>query len=233
MDDDPAAIFRFFKLLREDAEKKEKNQILYHLIEEELGEEDDMYDMIFKASTEKNLKNELEDFVDLLLSKKQIRLAAEELIQTDDLLSAKFAAHLAQELGKEKNVDTGVDMEQILKDLQTGDVLKKPEKVKNAVLALLGDKVEKLYLAAANAGGSTGGFDINDLLGGNTAVQQIQPEIRYFLTVSMSYDESLIQAELLRKGLDFSAKVDGPVSPEYVPAAAAPAAQDNVQEVSQ
>lgn len=219
MEDDPAAMYHFFLLLREDAEKKEKDQILYNLIEKDLKNDEGVYDMIFKTSTQKSLDKNLDKFIRMLITKQKVRLAAEELIQTDVLLSSKFAAHLDAVLYNKKKVDTSVDMEQILADLRSGDVMDKPLKVQNAVMALLGEKVAGLYKAAVTAPINPG-FNLGDLLGGG-AVQQIQPEIRYFITVSMSYKDELILAELQRKGLDFSIKVDGPLQ------------VDGAQEVSQ
>ena len=133
---------------------------------------------------------------------------------SDDGLAAKYAAHLAYELGKIKSVDTSVDMEEVLADLQTANILKKSSSVQNAVLALLPDSTRALYLAAANnnAGSNTGtgdplgGLNIGNLFGG-TGSAPIQAELRYFITVSMSYDEELILAEQARKGLDYTQKV--------------------------
>lgn len=209
-DDDPAAMFRFFLLLREDAKKENKDQILYRMLEDELEDDKGLYNMIFGTSTDKSLKNNMSEFIDLLNRKKDHRLAAIELIQTDELLSAKLAAHLAYELDKEKSVDTSLDMDQILADLQSGKVLEKPENVKNAALALLGEKAEKLYRAEVERLLFADNFDINDFL--PDPVQPIEPEIRYFIQVAFSYDESLILAEQQRKGLDFSVKVPGPLS---------------------
>lgn len=216
MDDDPAAMYRFFLLLQADEKKTSSKQVLYNLIKGDLLEDPDMHRMIYE-STQPMLTKYMDDFIALLTKNRTNLLATEELILSDDELSAKYAAHLAKEMGKITTVDTSLDMEEILDDLQTADILKKSAKVQNAVLALLPESTQALYLAAAKntaAGtntstgtstGSTGGLNLGSLFGGQT--QAVQAELRYFITVSLSYDEALIQAEQARKGLDYTQKV--------------------------
>ena len=205
--DDPAAMYRFFLLLREDMEREEKKQILYDDLEKFLKNNDGVYDMLFE-STQKDLDKYLEDLIDKVSSSANYKDTI-ELIMTDDKLSSKYAAHLAYAMEDIKKVDTSLDMEQILEDLETGNVMKKSSSVQDAVLALLDADTRALYKAMVKteSTGTNSGLNIGDILGGQTTQQQIQPEIRYFLTVSLSYDESLIQAELARKGLDYSSKV--------------------------
>lgn len=216
MDDDPAAMYRFFLLLQEDAEKTTSKQVLYKLIKNDVLETPDMHRMIYE-STQGMLNKQLDDFIKLLTKNKTNLEATEELILSDSKLAAKYAAHLAKEMGKIKSVDTSVDMEKVLEDLQTANVLKKSSAVQDAVLALLPESTRALYLAAANnnAGSGTtgsgtgnplGNLNIGDLFGG-TGGAQVQAELRYFITVSMSYDEDLILAEQARKGLDYTQKV--------------------------
>ena len=205
--DDPAAMYRFFLLLREDMEREEKKQILYDDLEKFLKNNDGVYDMLFE-STQKDLDKYLEDLIDKVSSSANYKDTI-ELIMTDDKLSSKYAAHLAYAMEDIKKVDTSLDMEQILEDLETGNVMKKSSSVQDAVLARLDADTRALYKAMVKteSTGTNSGLNIGDILGGQTTQQQIQPEIRYFLTVSLSYDESLIQAELARKGLDYSSKV--------------------------
>ena len=213
-DDDPAAMYHFFLLLKEDeAKKNEKDQILYPRLEKKLDKNEEVYEML-SESTQKDLDKYLDKLISMLTQNQNSVKATEQLIMTDDLLSSKLAAHLAYSMKKILRVDTSVDMDQILKDLETGDVMKKDKDVQDAVLALLSEKTQKLYLAAVETtlNKPQDSFDINDLLGNLSGGQPLQPEIRYFITVSFSYDDSLILEELQRKGLDFSVKVPGPLS---------------------
>lgn len=216
MDDDPAAMYRFFLLLQEDKEQSTSKQVVYDLIEDGIMAEPDMHRMLYQ-STQAMLNRHLEDLVDLLVKNRTNLNATEKLILSDDKLAGKYAAHLARAMGKVKTVDTSIDMEQILKDLETADILNNTAKVQEAVLSLLPESTRGLYLAAAkntatgtgtgtgSGTGSTGGVNLGNLFGSQT--QPIQAELRYFITVSMSYDETLIQAEQARKGLDYTQKV--------------------------
>lgn len=224
MKDDPAAMYRFFLLLREDKERSTRKQLLYGQIEDDILENPDMHRMLY-ASDQKMLDKQLDGLITILTKNKTNLEATEALIMSDSKLAAKYAAHLAKELGKIKTVDTSVDMEAILDDLGSGAILNKSASVQDAVLALLPDSTRALYLAAASNNGSSGtgngntgngntgngsdpfgGLNIGDIFGQGQQ-QTIPAELRYYITVSMSYDESLIQAELARKGLDYGAKV--------------------------
>lgn len=77
------------------------------------------------------------------------------------------------------------------------------------------DELIKKYQDSIIGGGSSD--DILDLLdkffgnGGSTgnAGQQASVDTRIFFTVYLTYSEDLIEAELVRKGLDYSEKIDG------------------------
>ena len=205
MKDDPAAMYRFFLLLQEDKERSKNKQVLYHLIEAEIMKEPDMHRMIYQ-SNQTMLNRHLDDLIDLLVKSKKNLEATEELIMSDDKLAAKYAAHLAEVTGEIKTVDTSVNMEKVLSALKTGKVMSKSAKVQDAVLALLPESTRALYLAAVGNSANNGMLgNLGNL--GSLGGQQITPEIRYFITVSLAYDESLIQAELARKGLDHTSKI--------------------------
>ena len=65
MDDDPAAMYRFFLLLQEDAEKTASKQILYKLIKNDVLENPDMHRMIYE-SNQSMLNKQLDNFIKLL-----------------------------------------------------------------------------------------------------------------------------------------------------------------------
>ena len=54
----------------------------------------------------------------------------------------------------------------------------------------------------------TGGSGIPDIFNTGASQTQKPADNRYYLTVVLDYDESLIQAEQTRKGLDRDAKVE-------------------------
>ena len=54
----------------------------------------------------------------------------------------------------------------------------------------------------------TGGSGIPDIFNTGSSQTQKPADNRYYLTVVLGYDESLIQAEQTRKGLDRDAKVE-------------------------
>ena len=54
----------------------------------------------------------------------------------------------------------------------------------------------------------TGGSGIPDIFNTGASQTQKPADNRYYLTVVLTYDESLIQAEQARKGLDRDAKVE-------------------------
>lgn len=73
------------------------------------------------------------------------------------------------------------------------------------------DKLIKDYLSSAIIGGEIGGSDLEDLLGsilgGGTGTGTQPADTRIFFTVSLTYNDNLKNAELIRKGLDYTDKI--------------------------
>ena len=66
--------------------------------------------------------------------------------------------------------------------------------------------LQYLALLMAMNQNQSGGTGIGNIFGGGQAAAPADD--RYFLTVVLGYDDSLIQAEQVRKGLDRTAKVE-------------------------
>ena len=160
LQNDPAAMYQFFLLMREDIAREEKDQILYDKIFDDIWKNADQHRMFYE-SDDVMLNKYLPNLLNILTDNKTNVNATIALIRQNQTLSGKLALHLAKEMGEIRSVNTALDLAMLQKEINTG------------------------------------------------ASQTQKPaDNRYYLTVVLAYDESLIQAEQTRKGLDRDAKVE-------------------------
>lgn len=225
LQNDPAAMYQFFLLMREDIAREEKDQILYDKIFDDIWKNADQHRMFYE-SDDVMLNKYLPNLLNILTDNKTNVNAAIALIRQNQTLSGKLALHLAKEMGELRSVNTALDLAMLQKEINSGAAFQRDAATVAAVNALL--RKNQQTSGTAGTSGSTG-MDENDLLmwilmnqlknqtGGsgipdifNTGASQTQKpaDNRYYLTVVLAYDESLIQAEQTRKGLDRDAKVE-------------------------
>lgn len=225
LQNDPAAMYQFFLLMREDIAREEKNQILYDKIFDDIWKNPDQHRMFYE-SDDVMLNKYLPNLLNILTDNKTNVNATIALIRQNQTLSGKLALHLAKEMGELRSVNTALDLAMLQKEINSGAAFQRDAATVAAVNALL--RKNQQTSGTSGTSGNTG-MDENDLLmwilmnqlknqtGGsgipdifNTGASQTQKpaDNRYYLTVVLSYDESLIQAEQTRKGLDRDAKVE-------------------------
>ena len=225
LQNDPAAMYQFFLLMREDIAREEKNQILYGKIYDDIWKNADQHRMFYE-SDDVMLNKYLPNLLNILTDNRTNVNATIALIRQNHTLSGKLALHLAKEMGEIKEVNTALDLVTLQKEINSGAAFQRDAATVDAVNALL--RKNQQTSDTSGTSGSTG-MDENDLLmwllmnqlknqtGGsgipdifNTGASQTQKpaDNRYYLTVVLGYDESLIQAEQTRKGLDRDAKVE-------------------------
>lgn len=225
LQNDPAAMYQFFLLMREDIAREEKDQILYDKIFDDIWKNADQHRMFYE-SDDVMLNKYLPNLLNILTDNKTNANATIALIRQNQTLSGKLALHLAKEMGEIKEVNTALDLVALQKEINSGAAFQRDAATVAAVNALL--RKNQQTSGTSGTSGSTG-MDENDLLmwilmnqlknqtGGsgipdifNTGASQTQKpaDNRYYLTVVLAYDESLIQAEQTRKGLDRDAKVE-------------------------
>lgn len=225
LQNDPAAMYQFFLLMREDIAREEKDQILYDKIFDDIWKNADQHRMFYE-SDDVMLNKYLPNLLNILTDNKTNVNTAIALIRQNQTLSGKLALHLAKEMGELRSVNTALDLAMLQKEINSGAAFQRDAATVAAVNALL--RKNQQTSGTSGTSGSTG-MDENDLLmwilmnqlknqtGGsgipdifNTGASQTQKpaDNRYYLTVVLSYDESLIQAEQTRKGLDRDAKVE-------------------------
>lgn len=225
LQNDPAAMYQFFLLMREDIAREEKDQILYDKIFDDIWKNPDQHRMFYE-SDDVMLNKYLPNLLNILTDNKTNVNATIALIRQNQTLSGKLALHLAKEMGEIKEVNTALDLVALQKEINSGAAFQRDAATVAAVNALL--RKNQQTSGTSGTSGNTG-MDENDLLmwilmnqlknqtGGsgipdifNTGASQTQKpaDNRYYLTVVLDYDESLIQAEQTRKGLDRDAKVE-------------------------
>lgn len=225
LQNDPAAMYQFFLLMREDIAREEKDQILYDKIFDDIWKNADQHRMFYE-SDDVMLNKYLPNLLNILTDNKTNVNAAIALIRQNQTLRGKLALHLAKEMGEIKEANTALDLAALQKEINSGAAFQRDAATVAAVNALL--RKNQQTSGTSGTSGSTG-MDENDLLmwilmnqlknqtGGsgipdifNTGASQTQKpaDNRYYLTVVLTYDESLIQAEQTRKGLDRDAKVE-------------------------
>lgn len=225
LQNDPAAMYQFFLLMREDIAREEKDQILYNKIFDDIWKNPDQHRMFYE-SDDVMLNKYLPNLLNILTDNKTNVNATIALIRQNQTLSGKLALHLAKEMGEIKEANTALDLVALQKEINSGAAFQRDAATVDAVNALL--RKNQQTSGTSGTSGNTG-MDENDLLmwilmnqlknqtGGsgipdifNTGASQTQKpaDNRYYLTVVLAYDESLIQAEQTRKGLDRDAKVE-------------------------
>ena len=225
LQNDPAAMYQFFLLMREDIAREEKDQILYDQIFDDIWKNADQHRMFYE-SDDVMLNKYLPNLLNILTDNKTNVNATIALIRQNQTLSGKLALHLAKEMGEIKEANTALDLVALQKEINSGAAFQRDAATVAAVNALL--RKNQQTSGTSGTSGNTG-MDENDLLmwilmnqlknqtGGsgipdifNTGASQTQKpaDNRYYLTVVLAYDESLIQAEQTRKGLDRDAKVE-------------------------
>lgn len=225
LQNDPAAMYQFFLLMREDIAREEKDRILYERIFDDIWKNADQHRMFYE-SDDVMLNKYLPNLLNILTDNKTNVNATIALIRQNQTLSGKLALHLAKEMGEIKEANTALDLVALQKEINSGAAFQRDAATVAAVNALL--RKDQQTSGTSGTSGSTG-MDENDLLmwilmnqlknqtGGsgipdifNTGASQTQKpaDNRYYLTVVLTYDESLIQAEQARKGLDRDAKVE-------------------------
>lgn len=225
LQNDPAAMYQFFLLMREDIAREEKDQILYDKIFDDIWKNADQHRMFYE-SDDVMLNKYLPNLLNILTDNKTNVNAAIALIRQNQTLSGKLALHLAKEMGELRSANTALDLAMLQKEINSGAAFQRDAATVAAVNALL--RKNQQTSGTSGTSGNTG-MDENDLLmwilmnqlknqtGGsgipdifNTGASQTQKpaDNRYYLTVVLTYDESLIQAEQTRKGLDRDAKVE-------------------------
>lgn len=225
LQNDPAAMYQFFLLMREDIAREEKDQILYDKIFDDIWKNADQHRMFYE-SDDVMLNKYLPNLLNILTDNKTNVNATIALIRQNQPLSGKLALHLAKEMGEIKEANTALDFVALQKEINSGAAFQRDAATVAAVNALL--RKNQQTSGTSGTSGNTG-MDENDLLmwilmnqlknqtGGsgipdifNTGASQTQKpaDNRYYLTVVLTYDESLIQAEQTRKGLDRDAKVE-------------------------
>lgn len=225
LQNDPAAMYQFFLLMREDIAREEKDQILYDKIFDDIWKNADQHRMFYE-SDDVMLNKYLPNLLNNLTDNRTNVNATIALIGQNQTLSGKLALHLAKEMGEIKEANTALDLVALQKEINSGAAFQRDAATVAAVNALL--RKNQQTSGTSGTSGNTG-MDENDLLmwilmnqlknqtGGsgipdifNTGASQTQKpaDNRYYLTVVLTYDESLIQAEQTRKGLDRDAKVE-------------------------
>lgn len=225
LQNDPAAMYQFFLLMREDIAREEKDQILYDKIFDDIWKNADQHRMFYE-SDDVMLNKYLPNLLNILTDNKTNVNATIALIRQNQTLSGKLALHLVKEMGEIKEANTALDLVALQKEINSGAAFQRDAATVAAVNALL--RKNQQTSGTSGTSGNTG-MDENDLLmwilmnqlknqtGGsgipdifNTGSSQTQKpaDNRYYLTVVLAYDESLIQAEQTRKGLDRDAKVE-------------------------
>ena len=225
LQNDPAAMYQFFLLMREDIAREEKDQILYDKIFDDIWKNADQHRMFYE-SDDVMLNKYLPNLLNILTDNKTNVNATIALIRQNQTLSGKLTLHLAKEMGEIKEANTALDLVALQKEINSGAAFQRDAATVAAVNALL--RKNQQTSGTSGTSGNTG-MDENDLLmwilmnqlknqtGGsgipdifNTGTSQMQKpaDNRYYLTVVLAYVESLIQAEQTRKGLDRDAKVE-------------------------
>ena len=139
------------------------------------------------------------------------------------MLTEKFAFHLAAALGQINGANTALDLKGLQMDIDSGAAFQRDAATVDAVKALLrmdqqtsgttgGTGMDNndllMWLLMNQLMNQNGGSGIPDIFNTGSAQAQKPADNRYYLTIVLGYDESLIQAEQARKGLDRDAKVE-------------------------
>ena len=222
---DPAAMYQFFLLMREDIAREEKDRILYERIFDDIWENADQHRMFYE-SDDVMLNKYLPNLLNILTANNDNLNATIALIRQNKTLSDKLALHLAKELGDVREANTALDLVTLQKEINSGAAFQRDAATVDAVNALLRKNQQTsgtsgtsgntgmdendllMWILMNQLKNQTGGSGISDIFNTGTSQTQQPADNRFYLTVVLSYDESLIQAEQARKGLDRDAKVE-------------------------
>lgn len=225
LQNDPAAMYQFFLLMREDIAREEKDQILYDKIFDDIWKNADQHRMFYE-SDDVMLNKYLPNLLNILTDNKTNVNATIALIRQNQTLSGKLALHLAKEMGEIKEANTALDLVALQKEINSGAAFQRDAATVAAVNALLRKNQQTsgtsgtsgnmgmdendllMWILMNQLKNQTGGSGIPDIFNTGTSQTQKPADNRYYLTVVLAYDESLIQAEQTRKGLDRDAKVE-------------------------
>ena len=225
LQNDPAAMYQFFLLMREDIAREEKDQILYDKIFDDIWKNADQHRMFYE-SDDVMLNKYLPNLLNILTDNKTNVNAAIALIRQNQTLSGKLALHLAKEMGEIKEANTALDLVALQKEINSGAAFQRDAATVAAVNALLRKNQQTsgtsgtsdntgmdendllMWILMNQLKNQTGGSGIPDIFNTGSSQTQKPADNRYYLTVVLAYDESLIQAEQTRKGLDRDAKVE-------------------------
>ena len=218
LQNDPAAMYQFFLLMREDIAREEKDQILYDKIFDDIWKNADQHRMFYE-SDDVMLNKYLPNLLNILTDNKTNVNAAIALIRQNQTLSGKLALHLAKEMGELRSVNTALDLAMLQKEINSGAAFQR-----DAATVRKNQQTSGTSGTSGNSGmdendllmwilmnqlkNQTGGSGIPDIFNTGASQTQKPADNRYYLTVVLTYDESLIQAEQTRKGLDRDAKVE-------------------------
>lgn len=222
---DPAAMYQFFLLMREDIAREEKDRILYERIFDDIWKNADQHRMFYE-SDDVMLNKYLPNLLNILTANNDNLNATIALIRQNKTLSDKLALHLAKELGDVREANTALDLVALQKEINSGAAFQRDAATVDAVNALLRKNQQTsgtsgtsgntgmdesdllMWILMNQLKNQTGGSGIPDIFNTGSSQTQKPADNRYYLTVVLSYDESLIQAEQARKGLDRDAKVE-------------------------
>lgn len=225
LQNDPAAMYQFFLLMREDIAREEKDQILYDKIFDDIWKNADQHRMFYE-SDDVMLNKYLPNLLNILTDNKTNVNATIALIRQNQTLSGKLALHLAKEMGEIKEANTALDLVALQKEINSGAAFQRDAATVAAVNALLRKDQQTsgtsgtsdntgmdendllMWILMNQLKNQTGGSGIPDIFNTGSSQTQKPADNRYYLTVVLAYDESLIQAEQTRKGLDRDAKVE-------------------------
>ena len=219
LQNDPAAMYQFFLLMREDIAREEKDQILYDKIFDDIWKNADQHRMFYE-SDDVMLNKYLPNLLNILTDNKTNVNATIALIRQNQTLSGKLALHLAKEMGEIKEANTALDLVALQKEINSGAAFQRDAATVAAVNALLRKNQQTsgntgmdendllMWILMNQLKNQTGGSGIPDIFNTGASQTQKPADNRYYLTVVLAYDESLIQAEQTRKGLDRDAKVE-------------------------
>lgn len=135
LQNDPAAMYQFFLLMREDIAREEKDQILYDKIFDDIWKNADQHRMFYE-SDDVMLNKYLPNLLNILTDNKTNVNAAIALIRQNQTLSGKLALHLAKEMGELRSVNTALDLAMLQKEINSGAAFQRDAATVAAVNAL-------------------------------------------------------------------------------------------------
>lgn len=219
-ENNPLALHQFFILMQEDKERTGDAQLLMDVIHEDFWTDADNNRMIYE-SDQAMLDRLVPGLINMLVKNEKTVKATENLIRTHYNLTRKLTGELAEAMGKEYGFKSDMSFSALTQDILTGKT-KQDLELNNVVYKMLTPTAKAYYdtiqlggIGSGNTSGSTGSSIsdlINQLLGGNTGTTggfpTQEPAGNFAISVTLGYKDALIQAEQVRKGLDYDAKIE-------------------------